>query len=107
MAFSHFLYVLVIVNHERREIKHFAVTSHPTSAWVLQQLKEATPFGMQPEYLIHDNDSIFASKDLQEFLVNAKITSVRTGFHAPWQKWNLRENSRHIAPGITRSHDSI
>jgi hypothetical protein len=46
------------------EIKHFAITKHPTSAWVAQQLREATPFGVQPEYLIHDNDSIFVSKDL-------------------------------------------
>ena len=26
------LYVLVIISHERREIKHFAITKHPTSA---------------------------------------------------------------------------
>ena len=57
----------------------------PTSAWITQQLREATPYGMQPEYLIHDNDRIFVSKDLQTFLVNTKIKSVRTGFHSPWQ----------------------
>ena len=79
------LYVLIIVSHERREIKHFAVTKHPTSLWITQQLREATPFGTQPEYLIHDNDSIFLSKDLQEFLTNSNIKSVRTGYHSPWQ----------------------
>ena len=52
---------------------------------VLQQLREATPFGMQPKYLIHDNDNIFASKDLQKFLANSKITSVRTSYRSPWQ----------------------
>jgi putative transposase len=76
---------LFIVSHDRRDIKYFAVTSHPISAWVLQQIREATPFGMKPDYLIHDNDSIFVSKDLQEFLQNAKITSVRTGYRSPWQ----------------------
>ena len=40
---------------------------------------------MQPEYLIHDNDSIFLSKDLQEFLANAKIKPIRTGYRTPWQ----------------------
>ncbi len=79
------LYVFVIISHERREIKHFAVTGHPTSAWVAQQLKEATPYGMQPEYLIPDNDSIFVSKEFQEFLANTKIQSVRTGYRSPWQ----------------------
>ena len=79
------LYVLIVISHDRRVIKHFAITSHPTSAWVAQQLREATPFGNQPEYLIHDNDRIFVSKDLQGFLTNTKIKSMRTGFHSPWQ----------------------
>jgi transposase InsO family protein len=57
----------------------------PTSAWVIQQLREATPFEIQPEYLLHDNDSIFLSKYLQEFLANSKITSVRTSYRSPWQ----------------------
>jgi transposase InsO family protein len=84
-VFFKVLYVLVIVSHERRVIKHFAITNHPTSAWVAQQLKEATPFGMQAKYLIHDNDNIFVSKELQEFLAKTKIISVRTGYRAPWQ----------------------
>jgi putative transposase len=52
---------------------------------VAQQLREATPYGMQPKYLIHDNDRIFVSNDLQKFLTNAKIKSVKTGYHSPWQ----------------------
>jgi putative transposase len=83
--FFKILYILIIISHDRRVIQHVAVTKHPTSAWVTQQLREATPFGMQPEYLIHDNDRIFVSKDLQEFLINSKIRSVRTGYHSPWQ----------------------
>jgi putative transposase len=75
----------MIISHDRRVIQHVAVTTHPTSAWVAQQLREATPFGNQPEYLIHDNDRIFVSQELQLFLANTKIKSVRTGFHSPWQ----------------------
>ena len=63
----------------------FAVTTHPTSAWVAGQLRNATPFGLQPKYLIHDNDKIFVSKKLQEFLAKAKIKTIRTGYHSPWQ----------------------
>ena len=84
-VFFKVLYVIVIISHERRVIKHFAITNHPTSAWVAQQLREATPFGLQPKYLIHDNDTIFVSKDLQEFLANSKIKSVKTGYRSPWQ----------------------
>ena len=84
-VFFKVLYVLVIISHDRKAIQHVAVTTHPTSAWVVQQIREATPFGMQPEYLIHDNDRIFVSKELQTFLTNTKIKSIRTGFHSPWQ----------------------
>jgi len=84
-VFFKVLYILVIVSHERREIKHFAITNHPSYAWVIQQLREATPFGMKPKYLIHDNDSIFLSKDLQTFLSNVKIKSIRTSYRSPWQ----------------------
>jgi putative transposase len=32
------------------------VTRHPTDAWLAQQLREATPFGAAPRFLIRDND---------------------------------------------------
>jgi hypothetical protein len=27
--------------------------------WVIQQLREAMPFGLQPKYLFRDNDGIY------------------------------------------------
>jgi hypothetical protein len=30
-----------VIAHDRRRILHFNVTRHPTSAWVIQQLREA------------------------------------------------------------------
>jgi hypothetical protein len=48
------LYIFVILNHSRRQVVHFAVTAHPTMAWVIQQLREAMPFGQQPTYLFCD-----------------------------------------------------
>jgi putative transposase len=40
-------------------VVHFAVTRHPTDAWVAQQLREATPFGVKPRFLIRDRDKKF------------------------------------------------
>ncbi len=37
------LYVLIVIKHHRREIIHFNVTEHPTSAWTAQQIVEAFP----------------------------------------------------------------
>jgi hypothetical protein len=42
-----------------RKVIHVGVTKAPTDAWVAQQLREATPYGQVPRYLIHDNDSKF------------------------------------------------
>ena len=79
------LYAFIIVSHDRRKIQHFAVTHNPSSSWIIQQAREATPYGEAPRYLLHDNDSAFLSKDFQTFLSNANITSVRTSYHSPWQ----------------------
>ena len=52
-------YVLVIMAVDTRRIVHVAVTRHPTLDWVKQQVREATPYGVVPRFLIHDNDGIF------------------------------------------------
>ena len=35
------------------------MTRSPTDAWTAQQLREATPYGQAPRYLIRDNDGKF------------------------------------------------
>jgi hypothetical protein len=54
LCFRH-LFIFFIQVGTRRVI-HFGVTPRPTDAWVAQQLREATPFGSAPKYLICDND---------------------------------------------------
>jgi putative transposase len=56
------LFVFVMVELGSRRVVHFNVTRQPTDAWVAQQLREATPFGDRPGYLIHDNDGKFGSR---------------------------------------------
>jgi hypothetical protein len=51
------LYGFFIIGHDRRQILHFNVTWHPTSAWIVQQLREAFPFQTAPKYLIFDRDA--------------------------------------------------
>ena len=79
------LYVLVIINHSSRKIEHFAVTTNPTSTWTKQQIREAAPFDHQPKYLLHDQDSIFTAKEVQEFLAASGITPKITSRKSPWQ----------------------
>ena len=38
------------------------MTARPTMARVIQQLREAMPFGLQPTYLFRDNDGIYGDE---------------------------------------------
>lgn len=55
------LYVVVIMNLERRNLVHPAVTAHPTSAWTPQQVTEAFPWDDAPRYFIRDQDCTFGA----------------------------------------------
>ena len=54
------LYILFLISHDRRRLLHFDVTAHPTAAWVWRQMIEATPWGQNPKYLIHEYDQAAA-----------------------------------------------
>jgi len=55
-------HVLVVMALDTRRIVHIAVTRHPTLGWVKQQIREATPYGTAPRFLLHDNDGIFGQR---------------------------------------------
>ncbi|HET8628392.1 MAG TPA: integrase core domain-containing protein [Thermomicrobiales bacterium] len=50
------LHAFIVVALGSRRVVHVGVTRHPTDARVAQQLREATPFGEAPRFLIRDND---------------------------------------------------
>jgi putative transposase len=50
------VFVFVIIELGSRCVVHYGVMRNPTDAWLAQQLREATPFGKGPRYLIRDND---------------------------------------------------
>ena len=75
------LYAWFVIGHGRREIIHFGVTAHPTSPWVVQQLREAFPDNTSPRFLIYDNDSIFSER-VTESIENIGIEPRRTAFYS-------------------------
>ena len=77
------LFVLVLLAHDRRRIRHVAVTAHPTAAWTAQPLREAFPWDEAPRYLIHDRDHAFAR--LGATAKAMAIEEVLTALRAPWQ----------------------
>jgi len=74
------LHAFVIVHHESRRVVHCGVTEHPTDEWVAQQLREATPFGEKPKYLICDNDKKYGAR----FEQVAKASGIEV-IHTPYQ----------------------
>jgi putative transposase len=78
------LYVLVVMNHERRKIVHFNITDAPTAAWTAQQIIHAFPNETAPKYLLRDLDSIYGSVFVQRVEgmgIKQKLISPRS----PWQ----------------------
>src|SRR5215469_1413443 len=53
------LFAFFLIELKTRRVIHVGVTRCPTEAWAAQQLREATPYGQVPKYLIRDNDSKF------------------------------------------------
>src|SRR5437016_1153909 len=78
------LYCFFVIRHDRRRILHFNVTKHPTSCWIIQQLREAFPFGAAPRFLIHDRDAKYGT-EVPAAIRSLKINAVRTSFESPWQ----------------------
>jgi putative transposase len=73
-------YVFVIMELHTRRIVHAAVARSPTDEWVAQQLREATPWGEGPKYLIRDRDSKYGE---QFAAVAGGIEILKTPVRAP------------------------
>ena len=78
------LYVFVVLDHARRQVLHYRITYHPSMTWVIQQLREAMPFGQQPRYFFRDNDRIYGH-GVRAFLDSCGIEEVRSAYRSPWQ----------------------
>src|SRR6266576_3837032 len=78
------LYGFFVISHDRRQILLVNVTKHPTSLWIVQQLREAFPFESAPRFLIFDRDSKYGV-EVPAAVRSLKMRAVRTSFESPWQ----------------------
>jgi putative transposase len=76
------LFAFFLIELKSRKVIHVGVTRSPTDAWVAQQLREATPFGQAPKYLICDHDSKFGSC-FRRGATTSDIKLLKTPVHAP------------------------
>jgi hypothetical protein len=78
------LHCLFVISHDRRRILHFNVTKHPTSLWIVQQLREAFPFDSAPRFLIFDRDAKYGLQ-VPAAVRSLNISPIQTSFESPWQ----------------------
>ncbi len=76
------LFAFVMTELGSRRIVHVGVTRAPTDTWVAQQLREATPWGAAPRYLIRDNDAKYGSHFVAAAL-GSRVQVLRTPIKAP------------------------
>ncbi len=76
------LFAFFLIELQSRKVIHVGVTRSPSDAWVAQQLREATPYGQTPKYLLRDNDTKFGAS-FTRVAATSQIEILRTPHHAP------------------------
>ena len=78
------MYCFFIISHDRRRILHFNVSRHPTSSWIVQQLREAFPYDAVPAFLVFDHDAKYGFST-PAAIKSMHITPVQTSIASPSQ----------------------
>jgi putative transposase len=76
------LFAFFIIELKSRKVIHVNVTRSPTDPWLAQQLREATPYGQTPTYLIRDHDRKFGQQFAQ-VATTSGIKVLRTPYRTP------------------------
>jgi hypothetical protein len=93
------------IDLDRSSLLHMNVTRHPTSAWALQQLREAVGCETNHQYLLHDRDTIFA-RSLDESIANLGAEGTEITTPKSQGECDLRTGHRHDSPRVFGSVDS-
>lgn len=104
------LYCFFVIEHGRRRILHFNCTAHPSSDWIVQQLREALPLPCPYRYVLFDRDAKFG-REVVAFLKASNLEPLRTSVRSPWQNGIAerlvgsvrREMLDHVIP-LNESH---
>ena len=78
------LFVLIVLEHRRRQVLHFDVTEHPTAEWIGQHIVEAFVDRDAPRYLIRDRDDVYGAA-FRNRVESQKIGQVLTARQSSWQ----------------------
>lgn len=89
------LYILNVIDHQRRELVLCRATYNPSSEWVAQQIRDAYPFDEAPKQMLMDHDCIFLPL-VHNLLPSIGIKVVRTSVGCPWQNGVVERFNRTL-----------
>jgi transposase InsO family protein len=75
-----FAFFIIYIN--AKKAIHVGVTRGPSERWTAQQLRNATPFGQGPQFIIRDRDDKFGA-DFDQAAKGAGTRIIRTAVKAP------------------------
>ena len=55
------LFAFFVIDVNTKQVIHVAVTREPSERWTAQQLRQLTPFGTGPNFIIRDRDAKFGA----------------------------------------------
>ena len=76
------IFAFFVIDINARRIVHVGVTRSPTAEWTAQQLRNITPFGEGPQFIIRDNDNKFGAQ-FDRVAKGAGMKVLRTAIQAP------------------------
>jgi transposase InsO family protein len=76
------IFAFFIIDHGSRKVVHIAVTREPSAMWVAQPMRNATPFGVGPHFIIRDRDDKFG-RDFDRAAQGAGATILKTPVRTP------------------------
>lgn len=79
------LIAFFVIQHQRRKLMMINVTEHPTTEWIIEQLRKAfMGFNHELRFLLSDNDQLY--RFIDEFVEKGLgIRQMRTQIASPWQ----------------------
>src|SRR5437870_7213054 len=78
------LFGFIVLRHDRRELVHVNVTTHPTATWTARQVIDAFPYESAPTYVLRDRDAIYGDEFTRR-IADMGIREVLIAPRAPWQ----------------------
>ena len=93
------LFVLIILAHDRRRVRHFNITAHPTAEWTVQQMVEAFPWDTAPDYLLRDRASVYGT-DFRQRVAALGIEEVLSAPRKPRRGQRRHGNRSGTSGGV-------